>query len=60
MKNTKGPGTINEMCVPLNEKELRSQMAGVNSDLQLQKVAWLSPQREAISYGKAKLSTVLS
>lgn len=39
MKNKNGLGTINGRHVPLNEKGLRSQMADVNSDLQLQKLA---------------------
>lgn len=60
MKNRNSLGTLNGRHVPLNEKGLRSQMAGVNSDLQLQKLARLSPQREAINYGEARLSTVLS
>lgn len=36
MKNRKGNfGTINGKHVPLNEKRLRNQMAGVNSDRNL-------------------------
>jgi len=60
MKNRNGLGTTNGRHVPLNEKELRSQMADVNSGLQLQKRACLSPQREVINYGETRLSTVLS
>lgn len=35
MKNRKGLGTINGKHVPLNEKRLRNQMAGVSSDRNL-------------------------
>lgn len=39
MENRNGLGTINGRQVPLDEQRLRSQMAGVDADLQLQKLA---------------------
>lgn len=39
MKNRNSLGTVTGRHVPLNEKGLGSQMMGVNSDLQLQKLA---------------------
>lgn len=56
MENRNGLGTINGRRVPLEEQRLRSQMAGVDTDLQLQKLPWLSPQRGVISSGETRLS----
>lgn len=39
MENRNGFGTINVRQVPLDEQRLRSQMAGVDADLQPQKLA---------------------